>query len=167
MMENQKPQNNKNNLQPNSTPPEETFTQYALRKQNEKTSENIDSKTLTNDIFCTTLAKTIEQNSKQNLNELIQKTGYARQTVHNHLKHLLNNGILRKEIITNGRGRPTILYYRTNVGLSEFLKPTVVIIAFNRLKHICRFEKGGRCRERKEAKCSFEDCPIIANKLPK
>jgi hypothetical protein len=139
-----------------------------IEKQNsEKTaSKNIEYKTQAIDTFCNNLIKTIEQNSKLNLNELIQKTGYARQTVHNHLKHLLSNGILEKEVISNGRGRPTLLYYRTTVGFFEFTKPNVVIIAFGRLKRICRFEKGGRCRAIEEEKCCFEDCPIIANKLP-
>jgi predicted transcriptional regulator len=122
--------------------------------------------TQTPDTICQTIANAIEQNGKLSLNQIIQKTGHARQTITNHLKHLLNYGIIRKEIKTNNRGRPTKLYYRTPKALADFDKTEIVIIPFKRLKVICRLQNQNYCKNTKDL-CTFEKCPIMANKLPK
>jgi hypothetical protein len=132
-----------------------------------KPIQDIDFKTLPIDVFCQTLANTLEQNGKLTLTQLITKTGYARQTVFNHLKHLLTNGIIQKQTIPNSRGRPTILYQRTITPLPDLNKTKIVMIPFNLLKQICLYEKHGYCKERKEVKCYYGNCPIVAGKLPK
>jgi predicted transcriptional regulator len=167
MIENKKIENKPTQELTNNQPTQETFLQYAQRKQQEKLSENTDFQTQTADTFCKTLANTLEQNGKLTLTQLITKTGYARQTVSNHIKHLLTYGIIQKQTIPNSRGRPTIIYQRTTTPISDINKTKAVIISFNRLKQICLYEKHGHCNQRKEAKCNYETCPIVANRIPK
>jgi hypothetical protein len=39
----------------------------------------------------------------------------------------------------------------------------VVSITFSRLRHLCRFEKGGYCKKIKK-RCEAQSCPQILNK---
>ena len=44
------------------------------------------------------------------LGQLIDRSGFVRQTVCNHLNHLITAGVVSKEAMRRGRGRPAILY---------------------------------------------------------
>jgi hypothetical protein len=58
-----------------------------------------------------------------------------------------------------GRGRPAILYSLSKhlVGRAEWSE--VVSLTFQRLRYVCRFEKGGWCKETK-GMCTAEKCPL-------
>jgi len=101
--------------------------------------------------------------------------------VFNHLKHLLEAGMITRETVLetqpsgkNKRGRPKVLYRKkrtpkvlheespSSINLKKNVKLTrgKVAIEFSRLKHACRFEKGGRCKETKTF-CYDAKCPLV------
>ena len=66
----------------------------------------------------------------------------------------------------NGPGRPVFMYslapevkHRVALTLTEPYT-TIVSLTFQKLKHICRFEKGGYCKETKRG-CTPQICPQI------
>ena len=111
------------------------------------------------DWCCRSLVGILDRESGLSLSQLIQRSGLARQTVHNHLRHLLKAGIVSEEAVKRGRGRPTILYRRSKQPVQMVEMADIVSLTFQRLKHVCRFEKGGWCKEIK-GKCTPERCPL-------
>ena len=70
------------------------------------------------------------------LSELVGETGFARQTVHNHLQSLVERGLVVKETLPGGRGRPKVSY-RLTPGLPRDPSTTdlqVVMLLFKKLK---------------------------------
>jgi predicted ArsR family transcriptional regulator len=110
------------------------------------------------DSICTPLANLIEKEGKLSLNQIIEKSKLARQTTHTHLKHLVGGGILLREAIGSGRGRPTIFYYRTERPIKS-LKLNIVSLSFGKLKIVCRHQKNNRCQQ-KNTYCSIDVCPV-------
>lgn len=134
------------------------------------------------DLHCQKILKTFHGNMQRGycLEDIIHTTHMARQTVFNHLKHLLDSGLITREPSKQQielwenpkRGRPTILYRKAGAekpkeAISQQIKPKpvnrtgLVYLDFNKLKHACRFEKGGNCKEKRE-KCAIFACPLIA-----
>lgn len=113
------------------------------------------------DWACRCLIGVFDGGNTLSISQIVERSGLARQTVHNHLKHMVEAGILSQETAKLGRGRPTILYRRSMKTVpAELVKGNnIVSLSFQRLKHACRFEKGGWCKELKE-KCSSERCPL-------
>ena len=95
--------------------------------------------------------------STLNLSQLVERSDLARQTVHNHLRHLVEIGILSHEAVKSGRGRPTILYRRSRQPVEAGEGVDLVALTFQKLRHACRFEKGGWCKEVR-GKCAPERC---------
>jgi len=93
------------------------------------------------------------------LGQLIDRSGFARQTVYNHLNHLIAAGIVSKKAVRRGRGRPAILYILSKHPVRGVEWSDVVSLTFQRLRHVCRFEKGGRCKKTKGI-CTAENCPL-------
>ena len=94
------------------------------------------------------------------LSELVRETGFARQTIHNHLQNLVEHGLVMKETLPGGRGRPKVKY-RLTPGLPRDFSTTdlqVVMLPFKKLKTVCRHEKGGRCK-RTRKHCDPSLCP--------
>ena len=95
------------------------------------------------------------------LSELVGETGFARQTVHNHLQSLVERGLVVKKTLPGGRGRPKVKY-RLTPGLPRDLPTTdlqVVLLLFKKLKTVCRHEKGGRCKQIRN-RCDPSLCPL-------
>jgi hypothetical protein len=66
----------------------------------------------------------------------------------------------------NGPGRPVFMYslapevkHRVALTLTEPYT-TIVSLTFQKLKHICRFEKGGYCKDTRR-RCEAQNCPQI------
>ncbi|MGB9659945.1 MAG: helix-turn-helix domain-containing protein [Nitrososphaerales archaeon] len=94
------------------------------------------------------------------LGQLVDRSGFARQTVYNYLEHLVTAGIVSKEAARHSRGRPAILY-RLSKRLVEGVELSdIVSLTFKKLRHVCRFEKGGWCKEIKSS-CAAKNCPLI------
>jgi len=99
----------------------------------------------------------------RSLAQLIEGTGFSRATIFNHLPHL-GSAVSRELVMAKRRGRPSLLYKLATVpsGMDAQSKPLgMVSISFPKLKHVCRFEKGGFCKEQRKA-CTPGTCPLIA-----
>lgn len=111
------------------------------------------------DFICIPLARMIQKEGKLCLNEIIEMTGFARQTVVNHLKHLTKKNILNREVKKQAKGRPRVFYYRTDVPIWVLKRDDVVCLTFKRLSFVCRSQKEGKCL-RINKYCSIDSCPL-------
>jgi hypothetical protein len=103
----------------------------------------------------------------QVLTQLLGEADFSRNTVKLHLKRLLSQGLLVKEKMpSKGKGRPKYAYSippRIRKQVSAALQDpaiTIVSLPFSRLRHLCRFEKGGYCKQARK-NCRPENCPQI------
>jgi len=111
------------------------------------------------DWFCEAILGSLRNGLPKDFSALLQETGFAKSTLADHLDHLVRDGlVLRKQKITGGRGRPSFTYR-----LSRGLPLETVTITFQKLKRLCRNEKGGYCKILKE-KSSAQKCPQILRK---
>ena len=110
------------------------------------------------DWACEILVGVLES-ERMSLSQLVKKSGLARQTVHNHLKHLVEADVVSQEAVKHGRGRPTVFYHKSKLPIETLDEHDIVRLTFQKLKHACRFEKGGWCKEIK-SKCAQEKCPL-------
>jgi len=99
--------------------------------------------------------------------QLLGEVGFSRNTLKLHLKRLTAQSLVVKEkTLSNGRGRPKYTYFlspRARQQVSAALSDpsiTIVTLPFNRLRHLCRFEKGGYCKQIR-SKCETGSCPQI------
>jgi DNA-binding IclR family transcriptional regulator len=99
--------------------------------------------------------------------QLLAETGLSHNTVRLYLHRLVDQGLVVKEKIPSKRlGRPSFAYSLSpqvnrqliSVGSSPFTE--TVTLNFSRLRHLCRFEKGGYCKEIKD-RCVAQKCPQI------
>jgi len=111
------------------------------------------------DWVCRSLVEVLSRDGTLSLGQLIDRSGFARQTVYNHLNHLMTAGIVSKKAVKRGRGRPAILYSLSKHSVRGVEWSDVVSLTFQRLRHACRFEKGGWCKETK-GMCTAENSPL-------
>ena len=98
---------------------------------------------------------------------LLSQVGFSHNTLQQHLRRLMAQGLVFREKETaNGFGRPKFAYHisfkATKQVISALEDPNVelVAISFSRIRHICRFEKGGYCKETRRD-CAPQICPQI------
>jgi hypothetical protein len=118
------------------------------------------------DRICESLVELIQRDGGDRglgIRRLVDSSGFARQTVHNHLKHLTASGIVSGEWVSHGRGRPEILYRVSRQALRISEWEAMVSLPFGRLKRVCRFEKGGWCKEAR-GECALDFCPLVVKK---
>uniref|UniRef100_A0A7C3J506 Winged helix-turn-helix transcriptional regulator n=1 Tax=Candidatus Methanomethylicus mesodigestus TaxID=1867258 RepID=A0A7C3J506_9CREN len=94
----------------------------------------------------TKLIEVLKDEKDLSLSQLVEKSGLGCQTVHSHLKHLLETGFVWQEAAKHGVCRPTMVYHRFKQR-TEVAEANVVRLKFQKLKHASRFEKGGWCKE--------------------
>jgi len=119
------------------------------------------------DFFDERILSVLKDRKPLNLAQLLGEVGFSRNTLKLHLKRLTGQDLVIKEkTLSNGRGRPKYAYFlspkvRQQV-FAGLLDPSVTIVTlpFSRLRHLCRFEKGGYCKQAKN-KCAVENCPQI------
>jgi len=99
--------------------------------------------------------------------QLLGEAGFSRNTLKLHLKRLTAQSLVVKEKqLSNVRGRPKYAYFlspRVKQQVSAALSDssiTIVTLPFSRLRHLCRFEKGGYCKQIRN-KCDAGNCPQI------
>ena len=99
--------------------------------------------------------------------QLLDEVGFSRNTLKLRLKRLVAQSLVVKEKrLSNGRGRPKYAYYispRARRQVSAALSDpsiTIVTLPFSRVRHLCRFEKGGYCKQARN-KCDPGSCPQI------
>ncbi|MGD0027955.1 MAG: hypothetical protein ABSC91_03340 [Candidatus Bathyarchaeia archaeon] len=99
--------------------------------------------------------------------QLLDEIGFSRNTLKLRLKRLAAQSLVMKEkTVSNERGRPKYTYSvsaRVRRQVSAALSDpsiTIVTLPFSRLRHLCRFEKGGYCKQIRN-KCDPGNCPQI------
>ena len=88
------------------------------------------------DWVCRSLVEVLGRGGALSLGRLIDRSGFARQTVYNHLNHLIAAGIVFKEAV--------VVVGQPSSTASLNIRSDVVSLTFQRLSHVCRFEKGAR-----------------------
>ena len=97
--------------------------------------------------------------------QLLNQVGLSHNALRQHLGRLEARGfVVEDKTISNGLEGPKLAYHvpprvrqQVSVALSD---PSMEIVSppFRRLRHPCRFEKGGYCKEAKKD-CNSENCP--------
>ena len=98
---------------------------------------------------------------------LLGEVGFSHNTLQHHLDRLVARGLVVKEkMASNSLGRPKFAYHvpptATKQVTAALQNPyeTLVTLQFTRLRHLCRFEKGGYCKETRK-NCAPQNCPQI------
>ena len=96
---------------------------------------------------------------------LLDEVGFSHNTLQQRLGRLIARGLVVKEkTASNSLGRPKFAYRIPTTATKQVTAAlqnpyeTLVTLQFSRLKHLCRFEKGGYCKERRSA-CGPQNCP--------
>jgi len=99
--------------------------------------------------------------------QLLGEVGFSRNTLKLRLKRLTAQSlVVREKTVSSGRGRPKYAYSvspRARRQVSAALSgpsTTIVTLPFSRLRHLCRFEKGGYCKQLRN-RCNAATCPQI------
>jgi predicted ArsR family transcriptional regulator len=96
---------------------------------------------------------------------LLGEVGFSHNTLQQHLDRLVARGLVVKEkMASNSLGRPKFAYHVPSTATKQVTAAlqnpyeTLVTLQFTRLRHLCRFEKGGYCKEAKK-NCAPQNCP--------
>jgi hypothetical protein len=117
------------------------------------------------DLFDERILTALQDGKPKVFAQLLDGTGFSHNTLRLHLENLANQGLLVKEKKpATGLGRPKFAYVipqrvrqQVSAALSDpFIE--IVSLPFSRLKHLCRFEKGGYCKQAKKG-CEAQNCP--------
>jgi predicted ArsR family transcriptional regulator len=98
---------------------------------------------------------------------LLGEVGFSHNTLQQHLNRLTVKGLVVREKAAGIKfGRPKFTYHipskatkQVTISLND-PRVELVVVAFSRLRHVCRFEKGGRCKETRKD-CAPQICPQI------
>ena len=119
------------------------------------------------DFFDERVLAALKDGKPKGFTTLLGEVGFSHNTLQQHLKRLTAKGlVLREKPAANGFGRPKFAYLvpsratkQINAALED-PQAELVAIAFSRLRHVCRFEKGGYCKETRKD-CAPQICPQI------
>ena len=106
------------------------------------------------DFFDERVLAALKDGKPKSFATLLSEVSFSHNTLQQHLEHLTAKGlVVREKPAATDFGRPKFAYHvplRASKQVTAALEdPTVelVIIPFSRLRHVCRFEKGGYCKE--------------------
>lgn len=109
----------------------------------------------------------ILKDGKRSFPQLMDEVGFGRNTLKLRLKRLTAQSlVVREKVPSNRRGRPKYSYFlpsRARQQVSAALSDpsiTIVTLPFSRIRHLCRFEKGGYCKQLRN-NCEARTCPQI------
>ena len=119
------------------------------------------------DLFDERILAALRDGKPKDFTKLLEQVGFIHNTLQQHLKRLTARDlVVREKVAANGFGRPKFAYHvpsRATKQVNDALEdPQVelVAIAFSRLRHVCRFEKGGYCKQTRKD-CASQICPQI------
>ena len=102
---------------------------------------------------------------------ILDEVGFSHNTLQQNLKLLVEKGIVLKERDpASGFGRPRFIYHvqpraaRQVAAALEDPGLDLVTMPFSRLRHVCKFEKGGYCKEKSERAVRLKTAPKSENK---
>ncbi|MEA2090527.1 MAG: ArsR family transcriptional regulator [Thermoproteota archaeon] len=106
----------------------------------------------------------------RDFNQLMREVDFSHNTLRLHLNCLVDQGlVVKKKKPLKGLGRPRFMYsvppklHRQASRLFSDPFSEVVTLPFRKLRHLCRFEKGGYCKKIKN-RCTPQNCPQILKK---
>ena len=119
------------------------------------------------DFFDERILAVLSDGKPKVLAQLLGEVDFSRTTMKLHLKRLLSQGLVVKEKMPlNRKGRPKYAYstpprirQQVSAALSD-PRITIISLHFSRLRHLCRFEKGGYCKQARK-NCNPENCPQL------
>jgi predicted ArsR family transcriptional regulator len=119
------------------------------------------------DFFDERILAALKDGKPKSFAALLGEVDFSHNTLQQHLERLAAQGFVVKEkAASNSFGRPRFAYHvpsrtvkQVTVALDD---PHVELVAlpFSRLRHVCRFEKGGYCKETRK-NCSPQNCRQI------
>ena len=119
------------------------------------------------DFFDQRILAALEDGKPWSFSALQGQVGFSHNTLQQHLKRLVEKGLVLKEKDpASGFGRPRFAYHVQSKTAKQVIAALedpgvdLVTMPFSRLRHVCRFEKGGYCKEKKTS-CSPQNCPQI------
>jgi len=119
------------------------------------------------DLFENRILSALKDGKPHSFSEIQSQVSFSHNTLQQHLTRLVQRGLVLKEKHPEkGFGRPKYAYCvpsktaKQVAGALDDSNVELVAMPFSRVRHICRFEKGGSCKE-KRASCSSQICPQI------
>jgi predicted ArsR family transcriptional regulator len=99
--------------------------------------------------------------------QLLREAGFSHNTLRLHLTSLKRQGfILETKNHKESPGRPGLMYSLPREIKNRFALTltdpytNIVSLTFQKLRHLCRFEKGGYCKNTRR-RCEAQNCPQI------
>ena len=119
------------------------------------------------DYFERRILAVLKDGKPESFTALQSRVGFSHNTLQQHLTQLVEKDlVLREKDPSRGFGRPKYAYHVPSKAVKQVAVALedsdveLVTMPFRRVKHVCRFEKGGWCKEKK-ASCSPQICPQI------
>ena len=119
------------------------------------------------DFFDERILATLKDDKPRSFIKLLDEVGFSHNTLHQHLERLAAQGIVvREKTPPSSVGRPKFAYRVPSKAAKQVAAaikdPHVELVAlpFSRLRHLCRFEKGGYCKQARKS-CGPQNCPQI------
>ena len=119
------------------------------------------------DFFDERVLNALKDGKPGSFTALLDEVGFSHNTLQQRLGRLIARGLVVKEkTASNSLGRPKFAYRIPTTATKQVTAAlqnpyeTLVTLQFSRLKHLCRFEKGGYCKERRSG-CGPQNCPQI------
>ena len=119
------------------------------------------------DFFDERVLTALKEGKPRSFTTLLGEVGFGHNTLQQHLDRLDARGLVVKEkMASNSLGRPRFGYPVPSTAAKQVTAAlqnpyeALVTLQFTRLKHLCRFEKGGYFKETKKT-CAPQDCPQI------
>jgi DNA-binding Lrp family transcriptional regulator len=117
------------------------------------------------DLFDERVLSVLKDGRRRAFAQLLDEVGFGRNTLKLRLKRLTAQSlVVREKVPSNRRGRPEYTYFlssRAKQQVSAALSDpsiTIVTLPFSRIRHLCRFEKGGYCKQLRNS-CNARTCP--------
>jgi predicted ArsR family transcriptional regulator len=117
------------------------------------------------DSFDERILAALKDGKPRGFTALLSEVGFTHNTLQQHLQRLTARGLVVKEkMASNNLGRPKF-NYRVPSAAAKLVTAALenpyeafVTLWFTRLRHVCRFEKGGHCKETRK-NCEPQNCP--------
>jgi len=112
------------------------------------------------------ILRALRDGRTRDFHQLLEDVGFSHNTLRLHLDYLVQRGLItREKIPMEGMGRPKFTYSMSGGperGTPGILRgpSDVVALPFRTLRRLCRFQRGGRCRETGDH-CEAKICPQI------
>ena len=119
------------------------------------------------DFFDQRIPAAVKDGKPRSFTAILDEVSFSHNTLQQHLKRLVEKALVLKERDpASGFGRPRFIYHvlpraaKQVVAALEDPGVDLVTMPFSRLRPVCRFEKGGHCKEKKTS-FSPQNCPQI------